>query len=81
MGIPRPEPLGERGPDLHYFVLGDDTWALMPWMLKSYSRRQLTREERIANYRMQEGCGESIWNPGKQIQDLNGHNLAKAIFC
>ena len=36
------------GPDLHYFLLGDDTFAVMPWLVKPYSRRQLTREERIA---------------------------------
>ena len=24
----------------------------MPWMMKPYSRRQVTREERIANYRI-----------------------------
>ena len=51
LGLPTPEPLGEGGPDLHYFLLGDDIFALMPWMLKPYSR-QLTREERIANYRI-----------------------------
>ena len=42
--------MGEGGPDLHYALLGDDNFALMPWMVKPYSRRQLTREERIANY-------------------------------
>ena len=50
-----PEPLGEREPDLHYFLLGDDAFALMPWMVKPYSRRQLTREKRIANYRIAGG--------------------------
>ena len=30
-----PEPLGEGGPDLHYFLLGDDVIALMPWTVKS----------------------------------------------
>ena len=52
LGLPAPEPLGEGGPDLRYFLLGDDAFALMPWMVKPYSRRQLTREERIANYRI-----------------------------
>ena len=42
-------------PNLHYFLLGDDTFALMPWMVKCYSRRQLTREERIVNYRISRG--------------------------
>ena len=40
---------------MHYFLLGDDVFALMPWMVKPYSRRQLTHEERIANYRISRG--------------------------
>ena len=52
LGLPPPEPLG---PNLHYFLLGDDAFALMPWLVKPYSSRQLTREERIANYRISRG--------------------------
>ena len=37
-------------PDLHHFLLGDDAFALMPWMVKPYSSSQLTTEERITNY-------------------------------
>ena len=44
LGLPPPEPLGPGGPDLHYFLL-----------VKPYSRCQLTREERIANYRISRG--------------------------
>ena len=43
------------GANLHYFLLGDDAFALMPWLVKPYTRRQLTREERIANYRISRG--------------------------
>ena len=55
LGLPPPEPLGPGGPNLHYFLLGDDVFALMPRLVKPYSRRQLTREERIANYRICRG--------------------------
>ena len=55
LGLPPSEPLGPGGPDLHYFMLGDDAFALMPWLFKPHSRRQLTREERIANYRIFRG--------------------------
>ena len=55
LGLPPPELLGPGGPDLHYFLMGDDAFALMPWLVKPNSRRQLTREERIANYRISRG--------------------------
>ena len=34
LGLPPPKPLGEAGENLHYFFLGDDTFALMPWIVK-----------------------------------------------
>ena len=55
LGLPPPESLTPGGPSLQYFLLGDDAFALMPWLLKPYSRRQLTREERLANYRINRG--------------------------
>ena len=54
LGLPPPEPLGPGRPNLHYFLLGDDDFARMPWLVKPYSR-QLTREERVANYRISRG--------------------------
>ena len=38
LGLPPPEPLGPGRPDLHYFLLGDDVFALMPWLVMPYSR-------------------------------------------
>ena len=55
MGLPASKLLGEGGLDLHYFLLGEDAFALMALMVKPYSRRQLTREEKIANYRISRG--------------------------
>ena len=37
------------------FLLVDDVFALKQWLVKSYGRRQLTSEERIANYRIFRG--------------------------
>ena len=55
MGLPSPEPLGSGLLILHYFLLIDETFAPMSWLVKPYSRRQLTREERIVNYRKSRG--------------------------
>ena len=55
LGAPPPEPLGEAEPDLYYFMLGDSVFGLIPWKVKPYSRRQLTKEERKANYRIPTG--------------------------
>ena len=56
LGLPTPEPPGWlEGAELHYFLLGDDSFALMPWMVKPYRRRQLTRGESIANYTISRG--------------------------
>ena len=49
------EPLEEGGPNMYYFLLGDAAFALIPWMVKPYSRRQLTIEERIGNYKISRG--------------------------
>ena len=40
LGFLLPEPLGEDGPFLHYFLLGDDTLALIPWLVKPNHRRR-----------------------------------------
>ena len=41
--------------NLHYFLLGDDAFALIPWLVKPFSRRQLTREKTIAKFRISRG--------------------------
>ena len=75
----------KRGLDWHYFLLGDDAFALMSWMVKSYSRRQLTRDESIANYRIPRGsmqCGdEHVWNISEQVRGTSGHHGIKTKDC
>ena len=57
LGLPPPKPLGQEGDALNYFLLGDDALALKPCLVKPRrsSRRQVTREERIANCRNSRG--------------------------
>ena len=52
MDIPNPEPFPHDDRDTPYFFIGDDAFALQTWMMKPFSRRALTRDERIFNYRL-----------------------------
>ena len=83
-GLSQPEPLWEGGPDSDYFFPVDEVFVLMPWMVKPNSGRQLTREERIANYRIsrvRNGFGEFVWNIREQIQGTTGHHRPKVKDC
>lgn len=55
-GWPRPEPLpndnAAGATRIPFFIVGDDAFSLRTWMMKPYSARNLTRKERIFNYRL-----------------------------
>ena len=55
IGFPDPAPITQGGQDVPYFIMADDAFALKTWLMKPYGRRMLTREERIANYRISRG--------------------------
>ena len=55
IGFLDPAPITQGGQDVPYFILADDAFALKIWLVKPYGRRMLTREERIANYRISRG--------------------------
>ena len=38
--------------DMPCFIIGDDAFVLRTWMMKPFSIRSLSREERIFNYRL-----------------------------
>ena len=52
LGLPPPQPL--RGDDhpIPYFIVGDDAFPLRPWLMKPYSKRNLSKQQRIFNYRL-----------------------------
>lgn len=52
LGFPDPEPLPGDTQDVPFFFIGDNAFALRPTMMKPYSLRGLTYEQRIFNYRL-----------------------------
>ena len=52
LGLPAPQPLPGDNEDVPFFIVGDDAFALRENLMKPYSHRGLTREERVFNYRL-----------------------------
>lgn len=52
IGFPEPEPLPGDDKDMPFFIIGDDAFPLKTWMMKPFSRRSLSRQEAIFNYRL-----------------------------
>ena len=55
MNLPDDAPLPNDDRPHPFFFLADDAFALKSNMMKPYSRRNLSREEKIANYRISRG--------------------------
>ena len=55
IGFPDPAPITQGGRDVPYFIFADNAFAQKTWLMKPYGRRMLTREERVANYRISRG--------------------------
>jgi hypothetical protein len=59
MGFPPPDRLTDDNEDTEYFMLGDDAFALMPWLMKPYPPPKpghpMPRDQRIFNYRLSRG--------------------------
>ena len=52
LGLPPPTALVGDDTLIPHFVIGDDAFPLRPWMMKPYSSRNLTNDERVFNYRL-----------------------------
>ena len=52
LGLPPAEPLPGDDRDIPYFFVGDDAFALAPWLMKPFPLRFLTPRQRIFNYRL-----------------------------
>ncbi|MEW8547456.1 MAG: transposase family protein [Candidatus Thiodiazotropha sp.] len=51
IGFPPAEPLPQDDRNVPYFLLGDDAFPLRTWLMKPYSMRGMTHEQRVFNYR------------------------------
>ena len=52
LGLPLAELLPWDDEPIPYFLIGDDAFTLKTWLMKPYSVRHLSHEERIFNYRL-----------------------------
>jgi len=52
LNFPPPDPIPNDDKDMPYFLVGDDAFALRTWLMKPFSLRNLTRGQRIFNYRL-----------------------------
>ncbi len=51
IGLPLAEPLPQDDRNIPFFILGDDAFPLRTWLMKPYSMRGMTQEQRVFNYR------------------------------
>ena len=55
IGFPLTYPLSNEDRPTPYFILGDDAFGLRTYLMKPYAHRQLTKEQRVFNYRLSRG--------------------------
>jgi len=55
LGIPPAQPFPGGDTDVPFFFIADDAFALKPWLMKPYSKRDMSPEEIAFNYRLSRG--------------------------
>ena len=55
LNFPVPDAMPNDDKDMPYFIVGDDAFALKTWLMKPFSLRNMTRGQRIFNYRLSRG--------------------------
>ena len=55
MGFPDSESLGIGGPKVNFFLLGDNDFPLMLWLMRPYSSHSMDLKEMVFNYRIRRG--------------------------
>ena len=54
-GFPQAKSLVDQGPQMEYFIVGDDAFLLRKWMMKPFSRRSMDLNETVFNYWLSSG--------------------------
>lgn len=52
IGLPPAEPIRDGDRPLPYFIVGDEAFPLKTWLMKPLPQRNMTRPQRIFNYRL-----------------------------
>ena len=52
IGLPPPEPIAGGDRPVPYFIVGDDAFPLRTWLMKPLPLRNMTKQQRIYNYRL-----------------------------
>ena len=55
INLPQDDPLPNDDQDFPYFIIGDDAFALRKYLMKPYGQRDLSRSQRVFNYRLSRG--------------------------
>ena len=55
IGFPLADPLPNDDRPTPYYILGDDAFGLRTYLMKPHAQRQLTKEQRVFNYRLSRG--------------------------
>ena len=55
LGLPAPEPLPNDDKPMPFYIAADDAFVLKNWLMKPFSKKNMSHSERVYNYRLSRG--------------------------